>query len=69
MLKPIYTYYVYDLEDQTKPIYSGTAKKVARKMFIDPSCLHKAARNKRPFMKKYMVLREEKTDIKSADKD
>ena len=59
MLTPRYRYVVFDLEDQKKPAFVGTAKEVAKKMFVDSSCIHKAARNKKILMNKYLILREE----------
>lgn len=59
MLRPRYRYMVFDMEDQKKPAYVGTAKEVARKMYVDSSCIHKAARNRKILMKKYLIIREE----------
>ena len=59
MLTPRYRYMVFDIEDQKKPAYVGTAKEVARKMYVDLSCIHKAARNRKILMKKYLIIREE----------
>ena len=59
MLTPRYRYMVFDMEDQKKPAYVGTAKEVARKMYVDSSCIHKAARNRKILMKKYLIIREE----------
>lgn len=59
MRRPRYRYMVFDMEDQKKPAYVGTAKEVARKMYVDSSCIHKAARNRKILMKKYLIIREE----------
>ncbi len=59
MLTPRYRYIVFDLEDQKKPAFVGTAKEVAKKMFVDSSCVHKAAKKRKILMDRYLILREE----------
>ena len=59
MKKTKYRYMVFDLNNQDTPAYVGTAKDIARKLFVDSSCIHKAAKNRKTLMNKYLVIREE----------
>ena len=59
MLTPRYKYLVFDVDDQKKPAYVGTAKEVAKKLYVDSSCIHKAAKKRKVFMGRYLILREE----------
>lgn len=59
MKKTKYKYTVFNLNDQKTPAYVGTAKEVAKMLYIDSSCVHKAAKNRKILMGRYLVLREE----------
>jgi len=59
MLKPKYRYMVFSLADQKTPVYVGTAKEIAKKLYIDSSCIHKAAKKRKVLMKRYLISREE----------
>ena len=58
MLKPKYRYMVFNLNNQKTPAYVGTAKEVAKMLYIDSSCVHKAAKNRKILMGQYLVLRK-----------
>ena len=59
MLTPRYRYLVFDIEDQKKPVYVGTAKEIAKKLYVDSSCIHKTAKKRKILMDRYLILREE----------
>ena len=59
MRKTKYKYILFDISNQRLPAYVGTAKEVAKMLYIDSSCVHKAAKNRKILMDRYLVLREE----------
>ena len=58
MSKVKYKYIIYNQCDTEEPIAIGTAKEVAKNLFIDKSCIHRAARSKRLLARRYIVKRE-----------